>query len=119
MAHSFHIDNAAYTNALAGLNSLYFVERRGNRSDFHSFFEDLWLSDTAVIEHLVCIRGEWRVELVFAHMHTPLKFIKRYITSHPCPKRAAQQAYYMRRLAAKDQRGTITVSVAQLGLCRN
>jgi hypothetical protein len=56
---------------------------------------------------------------VFAHTHNPLKFIKRYITSHPCPRRAAQQAYYMRRLAAKDQRGTLTVCVAQLALCPN
>jgi hypothetical protein len=98
---------------------LYFVERRGNEADFYLFYEDLWLSDTAVIEHLVRMRGEWRVELVFAHTHNPLKFIKRYITSHPCPRRAAQQAYYMRRLAAKDQRGTLTVCVAQLALCPN
>ena len=113
------MDKAAYTNMLAGLNSLYFSERKGNLTDFRLYYDDLWLADTAVIENLHLYRGEWEVELIFAYIANPLKFIKRRITSHSCPKRAAQQAHYMRRLAAKDQRGTLSVSASQLNTCLN
>ncbi len=115
----FSIDQAAYTNLLAGLNNLHFTEQKGNLSDFQLFTDDQWLADTAVIEQLTRSRGEWQVDLIFASIHNPLRFLKRHITANPCPKRAAQQGYYMRRLAAKDQRGTLTVSVAQLNLCAN
>ncbi len=119
MASPFIIDKAAYASMLAGLNNLHFTERKGNLSDFRLYYDDLWLSDTAVIENLHRYRGEWEVELIFAHSCNPLKFIKRRITSNACPKRAAQQAHYMRRLAAKDQRGTLTVSISQLDTCLN
>lgn len=116
----FTMDKIAYANMLAGLNSLFFTERKGNLTDFRLYYDDLWLSDTAVIENLRMYRGEWEVELIFAYTVNPLKFIKRRITSHSCPKRAAQQAHYMRRLAAKDQRGTLTVSANQLkNVCLN
>lgn len=120
MMHAlFTMDKAAYVNLLAGLNNLHFTERKGNLLDFKLYQDDLWLSDTAVIENLHRYRGEWEVELIFAYTGNPLKFIKRRITSNSCPKRAAQQAHYMRRLAAKDQRGTLTVSADQLNTCLN
>lgn len=116
---AFVIDQAAYANLLAGLNNLHFTERKGNLVDFTFYTDDQWLADTAVIEQLTRSKGEWQVDLLFASIHNPLKFIKRHITSHSCPKRAAQQAHYMRRLAAKDQRGTLTVSADQLNPCLN
>jgi len=115
----FTMDKAAYSNLLMGLNNVHFTERKGNLSDFRLYNDDLWLSDTAVIENLHLYRGEWEVELIFAYTINPLQFIKRRITSHACPKRAAQQAHFMRRLAAKDQRGTLTVSAQQLNVCLN
>lgn len=119
MSPLFTLDKTAYANMLAGLNNLHFTERKGNLADFRIYYEDLWLSDTAVIDNLHLHKGEWEVELIFAYTVNPLQFIKRRITSHSCPKRAAQQAYYMRRLAAKDQRGTLTVSARQLNVCPN
>lgn len=119
MKQLFTMDKAAYANMLAGLNNQHFTERKGNLTDFRLYYDDLWLSDTAVIENLRLYRGEWEVELIFAYTVNPLKFIKRRITSNSCPKRAAQQAHYMRRLAAKDQRGTLTVSANQLNACLN
>ncbi|MEA5257966.1 hypothetical protein VB264_09225 [Arcicella aquatica] len=119
MKHSFKIDNIAYTQLMIGINSLFFAERKGNSSDFRLYFDDLWLSDTAVIDDIHKSKGEWAVDLVFASIHNPLKFIRRFIISHPCPKRAAQKAHFMRRLAAKDQRGTLYVNIEQLDLCKN
>ena len=115
----FVIDPAAYTNLLLGINNLHFTECKGSLSDFGLYSDDQWLADTAVIEQLTRSRGEWQVELLFASVHNPLKFLKRRITANPCPKRAAQQAFYMRRLAAKDQRGTLTVSPGQFKICYN
>ncbi|WP_210518832.1 hypothetical protein [Hymenobacter terricola] len=119
MAHAFQLDPGAQANARRGLLAQAVAERKGSRADFAPLYEDRWLIDTAVIGHLACIRGEWRVSLVFVHVHNPLRFIKRHITAHPTQARAAQQAYYMRRLAAKDQRGTLAVSVEQLRLSPN
>ena len=116
---TFVIYQAAYANLLAGLNNLHFTDCRGNLADFGFYADDQWLADTAVIEQLTRSRGEWQVDLLFASIHDPLKFLKRRITSNPCPKRAAQQAHFMRRLAAKDQRGTLTVSARQLNPCLN
>nr|WP_293834141.1 hypothetical protein [uncultured Arsenicibacter sp.] len=119
MKPKFQIDAAAYTALMQGLNSQYFVERKGNMSDFRLYYDDLWLADTAVIENIHRYKGEWAVDLVFAHIHNPLKFIRRNITSHPCPKRAAQKAGFMRRLAAKDQRGTLSITIQSLNLSHN
>lgn len=119
MKHPFALDEAAQTNAQRGLRELEVVERKGSRADFAPFREDRWLTDTAVIEDVARVRGEWRVGLVFAHVHDPLRLIRRHIMAHPSAQRAALHAHYMRRLAARDQRGTLTVSVGQLALCPN
>lgn len=115
----FRIDEASYSQLMKGLNDSYIVEKKGSSSDFKLYFDDLWLSDTAVIESIHKNKGEWAVDLIFASIYNPLKFIKRYIVSHPCPKRAAQKAHFMRRLAAKDQRGTLEVNFESLNLCKN
>jgi hypothetical protein len=80
---------------------------------------DFWLSDTAVIERLQKRKGTWEINLLFAHHKTPLKFLTRRITSHTCPKRAQTMAFYMRRLAAKDQRGTLSLDINDLHLSLN
>lgn len=115
----FKIDTATYTQLLKGLNEMFLAEKKGNSNDFRLYFDDLWLSDTAVIDDVHKSKGEWVVDLLFASIHNPLKFIRRFIVSHPCPKRAAQKAHFMRRLAAKDQRGTLEVNIEQLNLCQN
>ena len=119
MAYSVQIDEVARANARHRLAEARQAERKGHRADFAPLQAERWLKDSAVIEQLAHIRGEWRVSLVFAHIHNPLRLIQRYITSHPTRHRAALQAHYMRRLAAKDQRGTLTVHFEQLRLCLN
>ncbi|TDB60386.1 hypothetical protein [Arundinibacter roseus] len=119
MKPKFQMDAAAYTALMQGMNEQYFVEKKGNLLDFRLYYDDLWLADTAVVDVVHRSKGEWAVDLIFANIHNPLKFIRRYITSHPCPKRAAQKAEFMRRLAAKDQRGTLIVSIQSLEMCQN
>lgn len=119
MSSSFQFSSPARATAVQALREAAGTDRKGRRADFAPLYEDRWLVDTAVIERLTRIRGEWRVELVFASIHDPLRLIKRHITSHPTAERAAQQAHYMRRLAAKDQRGTLAISVQQLAPCLN
>ncbi|MFN8357282.1 MAG: hypothetical protein U0Y10_22690 [Spirosomataceae bacterium] len=119
MKPKFQIDANAYSALLQGLNEQHFVEKKGDMSDFKLYYNDLWLCDTAVIDHVHRSKGEWAVDLIFAHIHNPLTFIRRSITSHPCIKRATQKAELMRRLAAKDQRGTLVVRVESLRLCQN
>ncbi len=48
-----------------------------------------------------------------------MKFLSRLITSHACPRRAAMMAGYMRRLAAKDQRGTLLIEAGYFKLSGN
>ena len=119
MKHPAQLDDTARANAQRGLAELNEVERKGSLVDFAPFCEDRWLADTAVIEDVARVRGEWRVALVFAHVRNPLRLIRRFITAYSSGRRATLQGYYMRRLAARDQRGTLTVSVEQLELCLN
>lgn len=92
------------------LEKLYSTEQRGVTEDVFFISEDFWLQDTAVVENLECRNGEWSIYLVFAHHLMPLKFIKRKIVNYSCPKKAALVSHYMRRLAAKDQRGTLQIN---------
>lgn len=119
MASLSHLDDAARAHAQQGVRALAVVERKGSRADFAFIADDRWLADTAVIEQVVRVRGEWRVALVFAHVHNPLRLIRRHIMAYASPQRAALQGYYMRRLAARDQRGTLMVKIEQLALCAN
>ncbi len=119
MKPAFVIPPELYEKMLDGLSNLFFTEKLGLDSDLNFYRDDLWLSDTAVIELLLLRRGSWEVNLLFAHYKTPLKFLSRRITSHSCPKRARTMAFYMRRLAAKDQRGTLTVDIKDLHLTLN
>ncbi len=119
MKSRFIIDLKAYDALLEGLNHQYFLEKRVDDSDFRLYYDDLWLADTVVIDHVHRSRGAWAVDLIFASIHNPLKFIKRHITVLSCPKRAAQHAEFMRRVAAKDQRGTLYMNNEYLQICKN
>ncbi|MER3127532.1 hypothetical protein ABQG68_19635, partial [Bacillus pumilus] len=89
------------------------------KSDSYFYNEDFWLQDTAVIENIEYRNGEWNVFLVFAHQTKLNKLIKRKIRNFACPKKAQLNAYYMRKLAAKDQRGTIVLKANNLFLNYN
>jgi hypothetical protein len=115
----FTMPSELYAQMLDALTNLFFTEKLGFDSDMNFYRDDLWLSDTAVIESLLLRKGTWEISLLFAHHKTPLKFLSRRITSHSCPKRAQTMAFYMRRLVAKDQRGTLQVDIKDLHLSMN
>jgi hypothetical protein len=108
-----------YAAMLDRLSNLFFTDKLGLDRDMNFYRDDQWLSDTAVIDRLDCRKGTWEVTLLFAHYKTPMKFISRRIVSNACPKRAGTMAFYMRRLAAKDQRGTLRLDIADLNLTLN
>lgn len=112
MHSKFTIDDEAYATMLCYLDKLSTTEKSGVEKDAFFINEDFWLQDTAVVENVERRNGEWNIYLVFAHHLLPLKFIKRKIVNFVCPKKAALVAHYMRRQAAKDQRGTLEVNVS-------
>jgi hypothetical protein len=119
MRPKFTLCKKTYACMLDALNSLYLSDKLGFSSDLKFIADDYWLGDTAVIDQVYLRRGLWEVHLVFAHPVLPMRFLKRRITAHSSPQRAAQLAFYMRRLAAKDQRGTISVRIEQFHLSLN
>ncbi len=104
---------------LDGLSILFSTEKLGLESDMDFCHDDFWLGDAAVIELLQPRKGTWEISLLFVHHRTPLKFLSRRITSHSSPKRALAMAVFMRRQAAKDQRGTLTLNINDLHLSMN
>lgn len=119
MSQRFQINEVAYHHLLEYLNQLHTTEKRGSLCDFGFFHNDTWLADTAVIEELTRQKGEWQVNLVFAHTVNPLRFIRRQITSYSCPNKAKLFASLMRRVAAKDQRGTQEISIHHIFVTEN
>lgn len=99
-----------YGRMLDHLNTLHLTDQLGHQADLSFLKEDQWLCDSVVIDRVTLRRGTWEIDLVFAHVDTPLKFLTRRITSQTCPRRAVQMAGFMRRLAAKDQRGTLELN---------
>ncbi len=114
---NFRLDQAAYNEMLNLLNNQHFTEQPGMPSDMDFLSDDWWLRDTAVIENIVRREGMWEIQLVFAHYLEPHKLIKRVISRHSCKDKAELSACYMRRLAAKDQRGTLKVNIEDFRLC--
>jgi hypothetical protein len=119
MKRAFSMSSALYMKMLDELSNLFCTEKLGLDSDMNFYRNDFWLSDTAVIESLQLRKGTWEINLLFAHHKMPLKFLSRRITSHTCPKRARTIAFHMRRMAAKDQRGTLTLDINDLNLSLN
>ena len=78
-----------------------------------------WLKDAAVIGTISNKQGAWDVSLIFAHYKKPLQLIIRYITRCFSEQKALAAAFYIRKEAAKDRRGTLTVSITDLDLCSN
>lgn len=109
----FDIDEPTYQAMLSGLNGLHHTDQLGQAIDSIFLYRDDWLSDTAVAERLIKRRGQVQIHLVFAYALNPFRFLSRYITTCADPRRASMMGAYFRRLAAKDQRGTIVVDAKQ------
>ncbi len=117
--HSFHLDHLAYEEVLNLLNNQHFTEKPGDASDTNFLCDDWWLRDAVVIDHLVRREGLWEVQLVFAYYKEPLQLIIRPISRHASKKSAQLSAYYMRRLASKDQRGTLNLQRQAFKFCKS
>ena len=114
---NFRLDRKAYNEMLNLLNNQHFTEKPGVNSDMAFLSDDWWLRDTAVMENIVKRKGMWEIQLVFAHYQEPQKLIKRVIARYASKQKAELNAWYMKRLAAKDQRGTLKVNLDNFGLC--
>lgn len=107
MKKRFEISLEAYEFLLQQANGWHLQEKIGTPKDLEFLKKDYWLQDTAVLEFLEKKKGMWEVALIFVDHLNPFKFIKRSICRYADLKRARQAAHFMRRQAAKDQRGTI------------
>ncbi len=113
MKSKFNLSSELYAQMLDRLNTLHLTDKLGFEGDLSVFENDYWLCNSAVVERIIRRNGTWDIVLVFVDYATPFKLLARRITSNTCPKRALFTATLMRRLAAKDQRGTIEVPIHQ------
>ncbi|MEP0985092.1 hypothetical protein [Ekhidna sp.] len=114
-----YVDRRCYEKLMDFMNIQALLDLKGDFVDLDLFYSDEWLLDSAVIDNVVERNGNWDVFLVFAHVTDPMKLIKRKITRFTSIKKAELAANYMRRLAAKDQRGTLKVRNAAFLNCNN
>jgi len=113
------LDDDAYHVMLCFLDNQHFIEKPADEENLFFLKNDWWLADTAVIETISHKEGGWEVYLTFANYKKPLQLIVRKIIRCYSEGKARTAAYYMRRMAAKDQRGTLSVTLNDLNLCIN
>lgn len=106
-----HIDKKLYNEILGVIGNQFNTEKVGTNLDMNFMVNDRWMRDTAVIENIVYRKGLWKIFLVFAHYKNPLLLIRREISVCFAQKKALIYAQYMRRIAAKDPRGTLEVDI--------
>ncbi len=119
MYSGYYLDNMAYNELLNLLDNQHFTEIPGSPGDMDFLSDDWWLRDTAVIENIVQRDGMWEIQLVFAYYLAPCQLIKRCVCRYTNKDKAELSAWYMRRLAGKDQRGTLEVNIDDFNLCIN
>ena len=113
------LDDNTYHAMLCFMDNQHFTEKSAEEENLIFLKNDWWLADTAVIDTINYKKGGWEVCLTFANYKKPLQLIVRKIISCFSEEKAKVAAHYMRRLAAKDQRGTLTVAIKDLNLCIN
>ena len=116
---SVNLDKPVYKMLLAYKQAAQMAEKRGVEGDVTFLSDDLWLQDTVVQERVVKLNGAWNIFLVFVHVNNPFLFIKRFIKTQYSQEKAVQDGFYMRRLAAKDQRGTLHLNTKKFQLSSN
>jgi hypothetical protein len=114
------LDYAIYKWLLSSINQMSLYEDKlGHESEFNFLRSSHWLADTAVIERLIYRKGQYKIDLLFAHHQQPLKLLIRSITTQSDLKKAEIMSNLFRRQAAKDQRGTLAVHEGLLNLGYN
>jgi len=104
---NFFLDNEKYIGQPAHPHDLIFIS------------DGSWLKDSAVIDVISSRKGGWDIYMIFAHYKNPLQLIVRNITRCFSEQKAIAAAFYIRKEAAKDRRGTLNVSIKDIGLCNN
>ena len=117
--HRIYVDRKCYENLMDHMNKQHTVDLRGEYVDLNLFHSDKWLLDSAVIDRIVKRNGNWDIYLIFAYVLDPFKMIRKKITSCTSLQKAKLSANYMRRLAAKDQRGTLRLDDSSFFNCNN
>ncbi|MEO7308896.1 MAG: hypothetical protein ABIX01_00750 [Chitinophagaceae bacterium] len=95
------------------------LDQTAGPSDMLFITEGAWLKDAAVIDAIVSRQGGWDVSLIFAHYKKPLQLIVRNITRQFSEQKARVAAFYIRKEAAKDRRGTLALSLNYFSICNN
>lgn len=95
------------------------IDVRGMPNDLFFITNGIWLKDAAVIDVITNRNGTWEIHLVFAHYKNPLQLIVRNIMTCFSQQKAMSAAFYLRKDAARDRRGTLSVSIDYLDLCLN
>lgn len=113
------LDERSYYEMLCFLDNQHVIEKPAGHENMIFLKNDWWLADTAVIESINYNKGSWEVYLTFANYKKPLQLIIRRIVRCYSEGKARTAAHYMRRMAAKDQRGTLEVRLKDLNLCIN
>ncbi len=108
---SCFIDSGLYKRILKSLDVQFQLETAGNRQDMAFMVNDRWMRDTAVVENVIRRDGLWKIFLIFAHYRNPLLLIRREISECFSKNTAMIYGQYMRRIAAKDPRGTLEVDI--------
>jgi hypothetical protein len=113
------LDDHAYHEMLCFLDNQHVIEKPAEKENLIFLKNDWWLANTAVIASVNYNNGGWEVFLTIANYKKPLQLIIRKIIRCYSESKARTAAHYMRRIAAKDQRGTLVVTVQDLNLCLN
>lgn len=113
------LDDKTYHVMLCFLDNQHSLEKPADEGNLLFLKNDWWLADTAVIDNINYKKGGWEVFFTFANYKKPLQLIVRKITRCFSEGKAITASYYMRRQAAKDQRGTLAVALKDLNLCIN
>ncbi|MEM6629233.1 MAG: hypothetical protein AAF694_06150 [Bacteroidota bacterium] len=113
------LDPGAYSLLLNYKQSSQNTGKKAVSEDLEFLAEDLWLQDTVVFDWVVKLNGSWQIFLVFVYSKDPFLLIKRFVKSHISEKRARLEGHYMKRVAAKDQRGNLLVEQQKLNICPN
>jgi hypothetical protein len=101
------------------LHNEKYIGQIARSEDLLFIIDGSWLKDSAVIDAITNRLGMWEVHLIFAHHRNPLQLIIRNITRCFSEQKAMAAAFYIRKEAAKDRRGTLSVSISDLHLCYN
>jgi hypothetical protein len=119
MSRSHHISERVLSAMNRFLENETCIGQPAQPGDMVFISEGAWLKDAAVIDTINNNQGAWDVSLIFAHYKNPLQLLVRNITRCFTEQKARAAAFYIRKEAAKDRRGTLSVSINDLSLCTN